>query len=55
MCFSCEMTVPIGGKSNCKRGDNGMVKEDSSEILQKVYSAQDNDDLKKAYDQWAPK
>ncbi len=32
-----------------------MVKEESSEFLQKVYSAQDNRDLKDAYDQWADK
>jgi SAM-dependent methyltransferase len=32
-----------------------MIKKESSDFLQKVYSAKDNDDLKKAYDQWAPK
>jgi predicted TPR repeat methyltransferase len=32
-----------------------MIEKESSEFLQKVYSAQDNNDLKKAYDQWAEK
>ena len=32
-----------------------MIKKESSDFLQKVYSAQDDDELKKAYDHWAPK
>lgn len=32
-----------------------MIEKESSEILQKVYSAQDNNELKNAYDQWAEK
>ncbi|MDA3938467.1 MAG: class I SAM-dependent methyltransferase [Spirochaetia bacterium] len=32
-----------------------MVKEESGEYLQKVYSAKDNHDLKEAYDLWAGK
>ena len=32
-----------------------MVNKESSDILQKVYSARDNEDLEKAYDLWAPK
>lgn len=32
-----------------------MTNDESSDILKKVYSAENNDDLQAAYDQWAPK
>ncbi len=32
-----------------------MIKQESSDFLQKVYSSEDNNDLKEAYDQWAEK